>query len=272
MFFSLTPSARVVHEKLRQWFDTPLGSHLLKTEMAVLDQLLPGLFGYNLMQVSIQDQPLFHASSVQTKLRVTLDSRSGDGSCVLARPDNLPFANDSIDVTLLHHLLDFSDSPHDILKEVSRVTLPMGHLVVIGFNPFSLWGAWRHAARFKGGAPWMGRFIRPGRLMDWLNLLDFKIDRAQYAIYGPPFARYQGKVRDYSQGISRNLNLPTGGIYVIVARKHVGSMTSIRPVWRDKQAFGRLGVVRSIPHRSTSHPQETTTQGADSESSSRDIY
>ena len=115
----------------------------------------------------------------------------------------------------------------------------------------SLWGAWRTIARSvgrKGIAPWNGTFIRPGRLMDWLNLLDFKIDRAQYSIYRPPVSRYLGEVNDYSDGVSRTMNLPIGSVYVIVARKHVGAALSIKPAWNRHQAFGRLSAVRSVRH------------------------
>ena len=70
----------------------------------------------------------------------------------------------------------------------------MGHLVIVGFNPISFWGMWQSVAKFRGGAPWNGQYIRPGRLMDWLNLLNFEIDRAQYAIYHPLSKRYPGKV------------------------------------------------------------------------------
>ena len=84
--------------------------------------------------------------------------------------------------------------------------------------------------------------------MDWLNLLNFKIDRAQYAIYRPPLPKYQGRVRDFSQGVSRNLNLPIGSVYVIVAKKHIGAITPIRPVWKSSPAFGGLSVVNSVEH------------------------
>ncbi len=73
------------------------------------------------------------------------------------------FANDNIDVVLLHHLLDYVDSPQDVLREAARVVLPMGHLVIVGFHPVSSWGLWRQVARFRGRAPWTGRFIRAGR-------------------------------------------------------------------------------------------------------------
>ena len=246
-FTGLAVSSRPYLDDIKTWFDTPLGQHVLNTEAAVLDQLLPGLFGYHLAQFSVQDRVLFNASHIQHKFALHLDDVS-DG--VVAVPSQLPFADDSLDVTVLHHLLDYVRSPHEVLRELARVTLPMGHLVLIGFNPISFWGLWQGVARFKGRAPWTGSFIRPGRLMDWLNLLNFKIDRAQYAIYRPPSARFPGRITDYSHGVSRNLNLPIGSVYVIVARKHVGGITPIRPVWQSRPALGRLTAVQTVRHDS----------------------
>lgn len=255
---SLKPDARPARQDLLAWFESPLGTHVLNTEVAMLDQLLPGFFGYNLLQLSVQNKPLYASSTVQTKIPLAFDetalgSFNQPGSevnekPVMASPSQLPFESDSVDVAILHHLLDFAESPQDILKELARVTLPMGHIVIVGFNPWSLWGLWRAALQFKERSPWNGRYIGPGRLMDWLNLLDFKIDRAQYAIYRPPVTRLIGPVRDYSQGVSRNLNLPVGGIYVIVARKHIGSVRSIKPVWKTRRAFGRLSAVPNVKH------------------------
>ena len=242
----LSPESRPILEDIRQWFATPLGEHVLSTESAMLEQLLSGLFGYHLTQFSIQDRSLFSSSPIRHKIRVGLDDSRVDS--VVTSPAQLPFANDSIDVILLHHLLDFIESPQEVLREIARVTLPLGHLVIVGFNPLSMWGFWHQFARFGKRAPWSGQFIRPGRLMDWLNLLNFKIDRAQYAIYRPPSQKYPGRVSDYSQGVSRNLNLPIGSVYVIVAKKHIGAMTPIRPIWKSTRAFGRLSVVRSVKH------------------------
>ena len=252
---SLTQCASPLLDEIRQWFESPLGQHVLETESAILEALLPGLFGYQLAQLSVQDKSLHSASPILQRMNVHLDNRQADG--LVANPEHLPFANDSVDTVLLHHLLEFVESPQDILREVARVTLPMGHLVVIGFNPYSSWGLLQSVAQYSGRAPWCGQYIRAGRLMDWLNLLNFKIDRAQFAIYRPPAAKLQGQVGDYSQGISRHLNLPVGAVYVIVARKHVGAIRPMRPVWRSSRAFGRLSVVRSVKHdgvTSIEHP------------------
>ena len=234
---------------IRAWFDSALGQQVLGVERAVLDQLLPGSFGYHLMQLSIQEQPLYDASPIQHKFSMGLSDP--DRGMFRGKATELPFEDDSVDVVLLHHLLDFYDSPQQILREVSRVTIPMGYVVIAGFNPVSLWGLWKLFGQLREQAPWFGQFIRPGRLMDWLNLLNFKIDRAHYSTYGLPINRrpFVGKVPDYAQGLSRYSNLPFGAVYVIVARKHVGTMTSIKPVWRRRRAFGRLTVVSNAAGR-----------------------
>jgi len=239
--------------QIRDWFASPLGERLLQTEIAVHEQLLGHMFGYHLLQVSVQEVNLFGASPIQNKMSLGLDT--GDQATLVARPTELPFEDNAADVVLVHHMLDFVESPQEMLRELSRVVLPMGYLIITGFNPFSLWGLGKSLMIGRKSSPWNGRFIRPGRLMDWMNLLNFKIDRAQFCTYSLPIASLQPEKEDYSQGLSRKHNLPFGAAYVIVARKHIGTMTPIRPVWRQQQAFGRhLSAVRSI-NRDV-HPQK----------------
>ena len=243
---SLNEDSWSVFDSISDWFSSPLGRHVLMTEIGMLDQLLPGMFGYHLVQFSVQGQELHGSSVIQNKFCVSCVKPDIKG--VVASPISIPLSNDSVDVVLLHHLLDYTNSPQDVLSEVSRITLPMGRVIVIGFNPFSIWGIWGALARYRGNAPWNGRLNWPSRLMDDLNLLNFKIDRAQYAIYGPPLAGWPGDVSDYSKGVSRRLSLPIGSVYLIVAQKHVGSIRPVRPIWRNEPAFGKLKAVQSVKH------------------------
>ena len=229
-------------DSIRTWFQSELGVQVLQTQTAILEQLLGGFFGYHLLQVSVQQQSLFDASPINHK--ITLGLTDVDASPLIAKPTALPFESDCIDVALLHHMLDYVDSPQDVLREISRVVLPMGHVVIVGFNPISLWGLWKPFASFRGNPPWNGQFIRPDRLMDWLNLLNFRIDRATYCQYRLPIAEKDWVKPDYSKGLSRRANWPVGGVYVIVARKHVGTMTPLRPIWTSRKAFGRLSAVQ----------------------------
>jgi len=52
----------------------------------------------------------------------------------------LPFAAASIDLVLLPHVLEFASNPHQVLREVERVLVPEGQVVIAGFNPISLFG------------------------------------------------------------------------------------------------------------------------------------
>ncbi len=64
----------------------------------------------------------------------------------------LPFASQSLDLVVLPHVLEFAHEPHQILREVERVLIPEGQIIVTGFNPASLWGA-RQAATRLARAP-----------------------------------------------------------------------------------------------------------------------
>ncbi len=237
-------------EALREWFESPLGVQVCETQGAILEQLLPGYFGYHLLQMSIQSGALFDSSPIRYKFK--LDIHPADSAYCAASPAALPFANDSVDVVLMHHLLEYSSNPQQLLREVSRVSLPMGHVVIVGFNPHSLWGLCKPLGRLRKHPLWSGNFIRPGRVMDWLNLLNFKIDRAQYCTYGLPLSGYSSQKADYSNGLSRNANLPFGAVYVIVARKQVGTLTPIKPIWKTQASFGRLAAVRPLAGRNSS--------------------
>ena len=104
----------------------------------------------------------------------------------------LPFADDSLDLVVLPHTLELSPDPHATLREVARVLVPEGRLLIFGLNPNSLWG-WRQTrARFwrcfwhtRLFLPESGEFIGTSRLRDWLHLLNFETEPIRYGCYLP---------------------------------------------------------------------------------------
>jgi SAM-dependent methyltransferase len=227
---------------IRGWFSSRLGQQIVDTETAILDPVLENLFGYHLLQIGITERELFGASPVGHRFKMGISQ--AEQAPIIGRVHELPFEKDSLDVVLMHHLLDFYESPHPILREVARVVIPSGYVVVVGFNPWSIWGLWKMMPFIGKNPPWNGSLISPGRLMDWLTLLDFGIDRAIYGFYRLPLlAKSRFKLPDFSQGLSRKQNWPVGAVYVIVARKQVSTMTPIQPRWR-KSAIHRGTVVQ----------------------------
>jgi SAM-dependent methyltransferase len=101
---------------------------------------------------------------------------------------DLPFASESLDLIVLPHVLEFATDPHQILREVDRVLRPEGRLIISGFNPASLWGARQYLSRLVG-TPYLprdGQFISLIRIKDWLELLNFSLDRGHFGCYKFP--------------------------------------------------------------------------------------
>jgi hypothetical protein len=50
---------------------------------------------------------------------------------------------------VLPHALELARDPHHALREVERVLVPEGRVVISGFNPASLWGLRQRAGRMR---------------------------------------------------------------------------------------------------------------------------
>src|SRR6266566_5631533 len=125
--------------QLQRWFAGPLGRSLEAHEANCLRQVLPRLYGALALQLGAIG-PLDMLDSAAAPKHILLDLPPHDGTFVRGVPEQLPFACKSVDVALLPHTLDFCDDPHAVLREVTRVLAPEGHVVILGFNPVSLWG------------------------------------------------------------------------------------------------------------------------------------
>ena len=212
-----------------EWFSTPLGQYLLAREHAYFDQAVADVFGYNAFQFGMAEHDLLRASRIP--LRVRIDSAGP----VQLRADfrELPIATNSADLVVLPHVLEFSANPHQILREVARILMPEGHVVLASFNPRSLWGfRWLFSGRED--YPWRGRFITLPRLKDWLALLGFEIVGGQMGCYAPPCM--QQKWLDRFRFIDRAGDRwwpMGGGVYFLQAVKRVHGMRLIMPAWKD---------------------------------------
>ena len=230
---------------LRAWYDSPLGQLLAAAEHSVLEEVFPGLFGYHLVEIGGAGLPpaLLDTCPIRHRMRLD-DAAEGGGATVRGHVDALPVRSDSIDAVILTHVLEFAEDPHQVLREIDRVLVPEGHLVIVGFNPWSSWGLWRVLLARRGRVPWCGRFFSPARLRDWLRLLGFDVEQLHIGFYRPPFERASWQRRLQSlEAVGERWYPYLGGTIVLVARKRVSTLTPIRPFWRTRSNLVRGGVV-----------------------------
>lgn len=226
------PASRVdISGALGDWFGSDLGRSLLGAEKHLLGHILPDLFGYHALQVG-QAVPDDLLESSRIRHRVVVDTDpvpSGDASLLRAAPGLLPLAANSIDVVLLHHYLDLTPHPHAVLREAARVLMPEGHLVILGFNPWSLWGFWRLFRLPWASTPWLRRVMSPQRLADWLSLLDFEVVGVESAYFRPPVqARWLNDRLGWLDQLGTRFWSQGGATYAVLARKRVACMTPLR--------------------------------------------
>ena len=134
----------------------------------------------------------------------------------------LPFANESLDLVVLPHVLEFATDPHQILREVVRVLRPEGRLIISGFNPASLWGARQYCSRLIGSPylPRDGQFISLIRIKDWLKLLNFSLDRGHFGCYKLPLQGQSSMGRmDFLESMGNRWWPIFGAVFLVSAIK-----------------------------------------------------
>lgn len=238
---------------LCEWFTRHPGRSLLAVESHALRTVWPSLFGRVAVQLgSAGPQDLLEACNAPVRAVLEAAGLASPGVArVVATPEHLPFDARSVDMMLLPHTLEYAEDPHQVLREVSRVLTPEGHVVILGFNPLSLWGLWRLLHR-RQEAPWHGRFLHLARIKDWLKLLDFELTQGSMHYYRPPLAseRAMDRLR-FLDKVGNRWWPMAGAVYLIVAKKREAGMMLLRPEWRKAPAFGRavarpaLRVIRS---------------------------
>jgi SAM-dependent methyltransferase len=216
-------------KNLSEWFFTPQGGYVLAREQKYFDRTVSDIFGYNALQLGLPEHGFLRSNRMP--LRFSAGNQAGNAVRLICT--ELPFDCDSLDLVVLPHVLEFSEHPHQVLREVARVLRPEGNLIISGFNPRSLWGMHRALGR-RQGYPWQGHFIALPRLKDWLALLGFEVVGGRFAAYAPPF--YQTKWLErfsFMEAAGDRWWAVSGGVYFVHAIKRVHGMRLIKPQWNE---------------------------------------
>ncbi|MGZ5653739.1 MAG: class I SAM-dependent methyltransferase [Caldimonas sp.] len=242
--------------QLPQWLKTPAGEYLLAWEQRHLDQAVADLFGFHALQLGLPELAALRANRMPHRwLAVESppaddppagEARASDPAIATAAPartaialhchfDALPFDAASLDLVVLPHSLELARDPHLTLREVERVLVPEGRVLILGFNPASLWGMRQRLGRMRRRIglgserdlflPRAGEFIGYRRLRDWLRLLSFEVESGRFGCYIPPVTSAPWLDRfAWMEGAGDRWWPPFGALYYIVAVKRVRGM------------------------------------------------
>ncbi len=272
---------------LQDWLSTPPGQYLLAWEQAQVDLAVTNLFGYNALQLGLPELRGLHANRMphrwvalpeqvlawpeapdglvtreggytvedapekDTKaapLAAESETQASPRVALITDAAALPFPPASLDLVLLPHTLELSADPHQVLREVERVLVPEGRVVISGLNPASLWGLRQGRGRLVdrlgltllGSSrlylPEAGEFIGPWRLRDWLRLLGFEVESERFGCYRPAVRTDKWLQRTAWMDRAGARWWPIfGAVYFFVAVKRVRGMRLLGPAWKPRR-------------------------------------
>jgi len=230
---------------LSEFLRSPQGRYVRDWEQQQLDRAVADVFGYHGLQLGLHELDALRENRMPLRLCASdrIDAAADAAprvASVHCRYDELPFAAQSIDLVVMPHVLEFAAEPHQVLREVERVLVPEGLVVITGFNPFSLWGLRQRLTRL-GVAPYLpreGQFISLPRIKDWLKLLSLEVHRGRCGCYLPwvRSERWLQRWRFMDRAGDRWWPV-LGSIYLVTAVKRVRGMRLVGALRRRAETL-----------------------------------
>jgi len=234
-------------QKWDQWLEQFPGRGVLAAESQFLHHLLSQFYGNQTLLIGTPHQYTLLKSSImpnQLLLGPLLTHNSvKHHRSIESELHDLPIASGSLDLVLVPHILEYLDNPQQLLSEACRIVKPEGHIIVCGFNPYSLWGIKKWFSR-DTDIPWTGSFIQPSTIKKWLQLADFKLVTQSMVLFRPPVQKETTfKKLKFLEWLGRKCFRPFGGVYILVAQAKVVPLTPIKLRWKQQLSGMRLPTI-----------------------------
>jgi SAM-dependent methyltransferase len=227
-------------------FSGSLGKDLLGAERPIFEGMVSDVFGFNAVQVGFPQHDFLAHSRIPNKF-VMSESSFGQ---IRGLPHQNPIKSNSIDLVVLPHGLEFSINPHGVVREIERILVPGGSLVLSAFNPMSLWGV-RHLLKKctvkENGVP--TELLSLWRVKDWLKLLSIEVEAGRWGFYRAPIHSDKWRERFLFMESAGDRWWPIlGGVYMLKGVKKVRGM---------RLSIDRWPSYRSVRHVAGSTHKET---------------
>ncbi|MBL1320302.1 MAG: methyltransferase domain-containing protein [Methylophaga sp.] len=218
-------------QMMPDWWKSPLGQAVILQEKDKLQSLSHHFHGYYQLQLGNR-RSLLPPTSRPSQQKIMANAADVEG-----HNEALPFKCHSLDLLLLNHVLEFSDDPHQVLREAERVLVADGTIVLCSFNPWSLWGL-RCSLSWQDQPPWQGKFFRQARIKDWLALLNFEIIASEKILFSPPIRSSKWLNRfSFMERWGKRLWPFFAGATILIATKRTIPLTPVTQRWRARQLF-----------------------------------
>lgn len=220
------------------WYQTPRGKLLKDLEAEYLKKSITVSCKQNILQIGGLGWESEFIDCSLYKSYTVLDAKGlgcDKAQKIQSKAYCLPLRTDSMDMIIVPHLLEFDTHRFQTMREIERVLKPEGLLVILNFNPWSLWVRYQFLWDKKMADSWGGHFISRARVLDWLKLLNFEVSMSsEFKL--DSISSKQGKLIKYGHAFF----FTAYGIKAIKRRYNIIPLTPI------KNMNTRLSLINSL--------------------------
>ena len=218
------------YKELIRWYKKPINSVLKKTIIEQIAILKKHIVGNNVLFIGLSD---FSKKFTSPKNLSYISIDEITSSDHITESKRLPFEDNSHDVIIILHALDYTDNPYELVREIDRIATDDAKVAVIGFNKFSFWGILKPFMN-KLSPPWILNFHSVYSVKEWFKLLgyeqDYKDTSSFFPIPSKTFSRHLNKISFIQKIMARDL----GGLYFFAFKKKIIPLTPVKLKFKNK--------------------------------------
>jgi len=229
------------YKELVKWYKKPINSPIKKIISDQIPLVKKHIPGNNVLFIGLSDFGKKFNSEKNLSFIVVDEIMSSDH---ISQSKRLPFEDNSHDVIIIVHALDYTENPYELVREIDRIATDDAKVALVGFNRFSLWGFLRP---FMNNliAPWLMHFHSLYSVREWFKILGYEPSYKETASFIPMisrnFSKYLSKISFFQKILARDL----GGIYFFVFNKKIIPLTPVKLRFKEKM------FISSYPKSST---------------------
>jgi len=207
-----------------------LGQYIAQYEAAMYAQTVADVFGFHALQIGWPAHDLLEHSRIPYKHSIQL--ATAPHASLLCESEYLPFAEQSIDLVCMPHVLEQCADAQQTLREVFRVLLPEGTVILTGVAPMSGLGLRVRLGHLRKEGPFR-RLLTAWRLRDWLNVLGFEVVHSGRLVHAFPVNDMDWLAKQsWLERWGQHSCGMTGGVYFLIAKKRVLNVRLLKPEWK----------------------------------------
>ena len=206
-------------QQLKEWYKQVSGQHFKRIISKELDSIKDIYQGrHTLFCGSSEFKKIFQKNKTGTFFSIDED--------VLISSSNLskklPFEDNSHDIIVLSHGLEYTHNPYLLMREIDRIATDDATIVIIGFNKFSIWTVFKI---FSSKAPWNINFMSPYIIKEWFKILEYKMSYQKTFGLFPYLGKNVSSFLLNMSFLHKIIRNQFGGMFIFTYKKNVIPLT-----------------------------------------------